>query len=250
MPSTVGNISIIEGRGTRAAVFGTVIGLAPAVVLGSLPFLLTDEPVVREQPAGYAVFALWYASPYLLTFIASKEKSPGVRGGLLAAFGILSFAACFSSMSLVSMALLPATLVIFFAAASSLTVSVRPLAATLLALLAGLVIATAVSLSFFVLFFGFQDPEARCWVLTQGTDGQPTWEARPNIGGPGILGVGPLSGSERGVCVSDVISNSEAAMSMGFLAIAFIGTLLISIRHRLLYGSHRALLNLKGRRYP
>lgn len=245
MPSTMGNIRSIEGRGTRAAVFGTVIGLVPAVVLGSLPFLFADEPVVREQLVGNAVFALWYASPYLLTFMASKEKRPGVRGGLLTAFGILSFAACFSSLSLVSMALLPATFVIFFAAARSLTVSVRPLAATLLALLAGLLVATAVALSFFALFFGIQAPEARCWVLTLGTDGQPTWEIRPNIGGPGSLGVGPLSGAERGVCVSDIVSNYEAAMSMGFLAIAFAGTLLISIRRRLLPCSRRILLHFK-----
>ena len=245
MPSTMNNISGIEGRGTRAAVLGTVIGLIPAVILGSLPFLLADEPMVREQLTGNAVFALWYASPYLLTFIASKERRPGVRGSLLTAFGMLSFAACFSSMSLVSIVLLPATFVIFFAAARSFTVSVRPLTPTLLALLAGLVVASAVGLSFFALFFGIQDPEARCWVLTPGTDGQPIWETRPNSGGPGSLGVGPLSGTERSVCVSDIISNSEAAMSMGFLAIAFAGTLLISIRRRLLPCSRRVLLHFK-----
>ena len=175
--------------------------------------------------------------------MASREKRPGVRGGLLTAFGILSLAACFSSMSLIGMALLPATFVIFFAAARSLAVSVRPLVATLLALLAGLFVATAVGLSFFALFFGIEDPEARCWVLTMGTDGQPVWESRPNAGGAGSLGVELLGGSERGVCVSDIISSSEAAVGMGFLAIAFMGTLLISTRGRLLYCSRRAILH-------
>ena len=243
--TAIGNTSAIEGRGTRAAVLGTVIGLVPAIVLGSLPFLLAEEPVVREQLAGNAVFALVYTSPYLLTLMASMERRPGVRGGLLTAFGILSLAACFSSMSLVSMALLPATFVIFFAAARSLAVSVRPLATTLLALLAGLLVAAAVGLSFFALFFGIEDPEARCWVLTTGTDGQPVWESRPNTGGAGSLGVGPLSGIERGVCVSDIISSSEAAIGMGFLATAFMGTLLISTRGRLLHCSRRVLLHFR-----
>ena len=185
------------------------------------------------QLAGNTVFALVYASPYLLTLIASKEKRPAVRGGLLAALGILSLAASFSELSLVTIVLLPATFVILFAAARSLTASIRPLTMTLLAAVAGLAVAATVGLSFFALW-GIQDPEVRCWVLIRGADGQSIWESRPNIGGPGTLNVGRLSGNERGVCVSDIISDSEAAMSIGVLAIAFLGTLLISRRRWLL----------------
>ena len=227
MPSRTGETGSTAGRGTRAAVVGAVSGLVPAIVIGSLRFLLADEPQYAEQLAGNAVFVLVYASPYLLTLIASREQRPAVRGGLLATLGILSFAASFSSLSLVTIALLPATFVIWFAAARSLTASVRPLATTLLAAIAGLVVAATVGLSFFALF-GIQDPEVRCWVLTRGADGQSFWESRPNVGGPGTLGVGLLRGNERGVCVSDIISSWEAAISIGILATSFLGTLLIS----------------------
>ena len=231
MPPGTGDTGSTAGRGTRAAVVGAVAGLVPAIVIGSLRFILADEPQHAEQLAGNAVFVLVYASPYLLTLMASQEKRPAVRGGLLAALGILSFAASFSSMSLVTIALLPATFVIWFAAARSLTAAVRPLAMTLLAAIAGLAVAATVGLSFFVLVFGIQDPEVRCWVLTRGADGQSVWESRPNVSSsPGGMSVGPLSGSERGVCVSDIISTSEAAMSIGILAIAFLSTLLISKR--------------------
>ena len=227
MPPGTGETGSTAGRGTRAAVVGAVAGLVPAIVIGSLRFLLADEPQHAEQLGGNAAFVLVYASPYLLTLIASREQSPAVRGGLLAALGILSFAASFSSMSLVTIALLPATFVIWFAAARSLTASVRPLAATLLAAIAGLAVAATVGLSFFALF-GIQDPEVRCWVLTRDADGQSVWESRPNVSSnPGGMSVGLLGGDERSVCVSDIISTSEAAMSIGILAIAFLGTLLI-----------------------
>ena len=234
------------GRGTRAAVVGAVMGLVPAMVLGSLRFLLADGPERIEGIVGNIVFGLVYASPYLLTLIVSREKSPAVRGGLLVALGLLSFVASFSSLSLVTIVLLPATFVIWFAAVRSLTVSVRPLATTALATLAGLVFAATVGFGFFVLF-GIEEDQARCWVLFQGPDGRYEWESRPNVGGPVGLSPGPLSGgpamvtydegvtwqrvgpsvSSRGYCTSDIITNIEAAMSMGVLAAAFLAMVLI-----------------------
>ncbi len=234
MPSGMRDADSKAGRGTRAAVVGAVAGLVPAIALGGLRFFLSEEPERAEQLAGNAVFALVYASPYLLTLMASREKRPAVRGGLLAAIGLLSLVASFSTFSLVSVVLLPATFVIWFAAARSLTASVRPLTATLLAAIAGLAVAATVGLSFFALF-GIQDPEARCWVSTRGADGQSVWESRSNVSSsPGGMSAGILTGTERGVCVSDIISNSEAAMSIGILAIAFLGALLVSRREWLL----------------
>ena len=80
--------------------------------------------------------------------------------------------------------------------------------------------------------FGIHDPEVRCWVSSHSADGQSVWESRPNIGGLGTLGVGPLSGDTRSFYVSDIISDSEAAMSVGVLASAVLTTLLISMRRR------------------
>lgn len=233
-------------RGTRAAVVGALMGLVPAILLGSLRFLLAEGPERTEELVGNIVFTLVYASPYLLTLMASREKRPAVRGGLLAALGLLSLVAGFSSMSLVSLVLLPATFAIWFAAIKSLTVSVRPLTMTLFGTLAGLLVAGTVGFSFFALF-GIQDDEDRCWVLFHDSDGQSHWESRPNVGGPTGLSPGPMSGgpamvtydggvtwqrtgplvSSRGFCTSDIISNTEAAMSMGVLAAAFLGMILI-----------------------
>ena len=241
LPSGTENTGSITGRGNKAAVVGAIIGLVTAIIIGSLRFLLAEEPEYLEQLAGNTALALVYASPYLLTLIVSKERIPAVRGGLLAAFGFLSFVASFSSLSLVTIILIPATFVIWVAAARSLATSDRSLAVTLTATIAGLVVAATVGLSFFALF-GIQDSEARCWVLSQGTDGQSIWEPRPNIGGPGTLSVGLLSGNTRSFCVSDIISNTEAAMSTGILAIAFLGTHLISMRRRLLSCGHGSRL--------
>ena len=241
------------GPGTRAAVIGAVLGIVPALGLGSLRFLLAEGPESAAQITGNVAFALVYLSPYLLALIASRLRDPGVRGGLLAAIGLLSLAASFSSMALVTVVLLPATFVIWFATARSITAPGRRLAAFVPSMVAGLLIATAVGFGFFTLF-GMQDAEARCWALYQGSDGQTRWESTPNVGGPGALATGPLyggpvmvsddggatwrvehrSGHVRSFCVSDVITNTEAVMSIGVLAAALLGMALAS---RLLGGA-------------
>ena len=223
------------------------MGLVPAMILGSLRFLLAEGPERTEELVGNIVFVLVYASPYLLTLMAAKEKRPTFRGGLLAALGLLSLVASFSSMSLVTLVLLPATFVIWFAAVRSLTASVRPVAMTFLGTLAGLLLTGTVGFSFFALF-GIQDDEDRCWVLSYDSEGQSRWESVPNVSGPEGLSpgpllsggpamvtyddgvtwqrTGPLAGS-RGFCTSDIISNTEAAMSMGVLIVTFLGMILI-----------------------
>ncbi len=151
-------------RGARAAVIGAVAGIIPAIGLGCLRVLNSEPPEVAAQLAGNVAFALVYASPYLLTFMASRARDPGVRGGLLAAIGLLSLVASFSDMSLVTVVLLPATFVLWFAAARSLSASGRPLATSAPAAIVGLLIATTVALGIFALW-GIQDDEARCWVF-------------------------------------------------------------------------------------
>ena len=166
--------------------------------------------------------------------MASGARDPGVRGGLLAAIGLLSLVASFSTFSLVSVVLLPATFVLWFAAARSLAASGRPLATSVPAAVVGLLIVATVALGFFALW-GIQDDEDRCWVLSYDSDGQSRWESRPNVGGPGSLNPGPLSGgpamvshdggvtwqregplvSSRGHCTSDIITDTEAALGMG-----------------------------------
>ena len=212
-----------SARGTGAAVVGAAIGLVTVTVLATLIFLIDDAPDFTGGPVGSLALTLVYASPYLLTLLASRVNSPGTRGGLLLAFGLLSFAASFSAViSTVTLVLLPATLVVWFAAARSLTVSARSLAATAIAVIAGILIAATVGLSWLTLF-AFADPEPRCWVLTLGTDGRHVWEARPDLVKQGEELTISLGGFDReGSCVGDTISYPEAGVSAGLLAIAFV----------------------------
>ena len=140
--SSAGDSGRNAGRGTTAAVVGAVIGLVTVAVLGSLIFVLHDEPGLTVHFAGKIALTLVYASPYLFALIASRARRPATRGGLLLAFGLLSLAASFSSVvSPITLVFLPATFAIWFAAARSLTASVRPLAATFSATILGLAVA-------------------------------------------------------------------------------------------------------------
>ena len=140
------------GRGTKAAVVGAIIGLVPAVGLGCARVLNSEPPEVAAQLAGNIAFALVYASPYLLALMASRAQDPGVRGGLLTAITLLSLLASFSAFSLVSVILLPATFALGFAAARSLAASGRPLATSVPAAFAGMLIVATVALGFFALW--------------------------------------------------------------------------------------------------
>ena len=213
-----------DGRGRRLAVIGAVAGLVPAAVLGSLPFLNADGPEAITEIAGNAAFALMYLSPYTLAVVGSRVSSPATRGGFLAAVGLLSLVASFSLfLSLVSLVLLPATVLIWIAAIRSLTKSGSSLTGAIPAAVAGLLISALIGFSFFTLLL-IQEPEAGCWVLTLGDDGQYHWESRPNVGKrPGSLSSGPLTGHDRrSSCTSDVITNTEAAVTIGILVVAFL----------------------------
>ena len=217
------NSDAFEGRGALAAKVAALIGLVPAIFLGSLRFILSEEPEGSKELAGSVVLALTFAAPYLLALMASQVRRPEARGALLAVVGLLSLVASFSALvSPVTLVLLPATFAIWFAAARSLTASVSPFATTAFAAVAGFLIAALVGLSFIALLW-LGDPEPRCWVLTLGVDGEYVWEERPNVGGPGGLSAGVLSGTDRNSsCVSDIITNSEAGVSAGLLAAAFL----------------------------
>ena len=60
-------------------------------------------------------------------------------------------------------------------------------------------------------------------MLTLGAEGEYVWESRPNVGGPGGLSAGLLSGHDReSSCVSDIITNGEAGVGVGLLATTFL----------------------------
>ena len=214
-----------SGRGQRAAVVAGLLGLVPAVGLGSLRFVLAEEPEAQAQVAGNLAFTLLYVSPYLITLAISRTHDPAVRGALLLALGLLSMVASFSSLAGVAVVLLPATVAIFVASVKSLRVADHAVGRAAPTLLAGLVGVAVIGLSFYAMF-GLQADEACCWALTRGSDGQDAWLAQPVIGGPNELALRAGPSVSRSLCTSDIITNSEAAFGMGILAVAafsFIG---------------------------
>ena len=216
-------------RGARAALVGSILGAVPAVALGFLRFALSEEPESFPQLAGHIAFTLVYLVPYVLVLTAGAAPNPGVRGGLLLALGLLSLTASFSAFSLVTLAFLPATFVIWFAAVRSLTVARRPLATTLPATVAGLLIAATVGFGFYTLLLA-QDPEPRCWAQTRGPDGWSRWESQPSPKNPDVLSATVTGGGfgGRSFCTSDIITNTEAATSIGVLAVAFLIMLVVA----------------------
>ncbi len=217
-----------QKRGARAAIVGSAAGIVPAISLAFYWFS-SQEPHVAAQRLGYVAWALLFLSPYVLAFVASRVRDPGVRGGLLLGMGLLSLIGTFSTFSIIAFVFLPATFVIWFAAVRSLTVAKRPLGTAIPATVAGLLIAAIVGFGFFsLLWTQHQDMEVRCWVLTQGPDGHSRWESRPNVGEQGTISVGPLTGGERSICISGIIPNSGAVMSIGAVAIAILAMLMIS----------------------
>ena len=208
-------------RGTQAAVVGSILGIVPAVALGFLRFVLSEEPESFPQLAGHIAFTLVYVAPYALVLIAGAAQNPGVRGGLLLALGLLSLVASFSAFSLVTLAFLPATFVIWFAAVRSLTVARRLPSTALPAAVAGLMIAATVGFGFYTLLVA-QDPEPRCWTQTRGPDGQSSWESLPDPKTPRVLNATVSGGGTRSFCTSDITTNTEAATSIGVLAAAFL----------------------------
>lgn len=212
------NSDAIEGRGALAAEVAALMGLVPAIILGAVTFFPLEEPSVSEQLAGKAVMSLVWAAPYVLALMASQVRRPGARGGLLAVLGLLSLAASFSALlSPVTLVFLPATFAIWFAAARSLTASVRPFATTAFAAVAGILVAALVGLSYFALLW-LGESEPACWVKSLGADGRYVWEAVPDVARQGEAQGVTLSGT--GTCVSDIITTAEAGVSAGLLVLA------------------------------
>ena len=209
------------GRGTRAALVGAVVGLVTAIALGSSQFLVGERPEAAAQLPGYTALTLIYLSPYVFALIASRVHDSGIRGGLLVAVGLLSLASSLSLLffSVVTVIFLPATFLILFAGARSLSTADRLLATAVPATVVGLFMAAIVSLSFFALLW-MQDEEIRCWQLLQGPDGQFRWETYEGSSS------GPFSGAKQFSC-TDIFTNAEIAMSMGILAIALLSILVV-----------------------
>ena len=68
------------GRGRNITLIGGIVGLVAALGLGSLRFINSEPPEMRAQVFGNLVFALVYATPYLIAIGLSRVHHPGTRG--------------------------------------------------------------------------------------------------------------------------------------------------------------------------
>ncbi len=188
-------------RGAQAARVGAVVGLVSAVAPVALRLISSESPEASARVPGTVAFTLVYASPSLLALMASSVQSPGVRGGLLAAIvGLLALGAGFSIPSSVALLLLPPTFVLWFAAARSLAAARHPLRTSLPAVVVGLLIAAPAGFGFIALF-AVQDDELRCWVASDAVS----------------------------FCASDVVTTTEAGLSIGAVALSLLGMLFVSL---------------------
>ena len=225
---------MIERDAHRLAVLGGTLGLLAATGLGALRLFGSDGPLLKEGLFGDSVFALVYMTPYLLTFAASRVAHPAARGGLLMALGILSLLASFSTFSLVTVILLPATAAIWMSAAWSLRAPERRLLLAPPYFAVGLVCGAVVVFTF-VALFALQADESRCWTLTRLEEGAEEWRSRPNQGGPDRVVMVSGPGDIRSTCTSDIITNSEATRALAFLSVAallFVGAARLPLPYR------------------
>ena len=213
------NAPTIHSDARRLTFFGGTIGLLASAALGSLRIFGDGAPLAQERLFGDAVFALVYMSPYLLTLLASRAGHPAARGGLLMALGILSLVASFSTFSLVTVVLLPATGAIFLAAVLSLRTPGRRLLITPPYFAVGLVCGAAVGFSF-VALFAIEADEPRCWTLVRVKEGAEEWQSRPYQGGANRIEMASGPGDIRSTCTSDIITRSEGTRAVVILSAA------------------------------
>lgn len=225
-------------RGQRASVIAGLLGLIPALGLGSLRFINGEPPEVSEELAGNIVFALVMVAPYLLALAVARIRIPAARGGLLLALGMLSLAATFSALSGVTVILFPATVALIFAAFRSLWGTGPQIIRIPLFLAPGLLGAAAIAFGFYALFqLGADEP--RCWMLTM-VEGREEWQsmAVPPRSETGSMRMGPFGPEvKKAICTSDIITNQEAALGLagvgaGFLVLIAISRLRLPGRQR------------------
>lgn len=207
------------------AVIAAILGMIPAIGLGPMKFLNAGEPQASAEITGTVALVLLYASPYSFTLMVSRVREPSVRGGILIALGLLSLIASLSILvSGITIVFLPATILIWIAAIRSLRASERTVTAMAVPAVVGLIVSSLVVLGFFMMTT-IEEPEARCWELVDGhwksqaIDGETY---RVDRAGDRIsIGMSGSSGS-RSTCISDVITNAEASMTIGVLVVAFL----------------------------
>ena len=207
-----------------------LMGLVPAVVLGLLRAVNMDGPISKDTVPGDIVFTIVYASPYLVALYASRLSQAAPQASLLLTATLLSLAASFSALSGVTLALLPATVLLGLATVRAFRASEKRWAWKSAVALGAIIGAALIGGSFFTLFLR---DDARCWEFTEYNDGRATWRSVPvpatGPSGPISLLAAPEDAiSQEAFCLSDVITPSEALGGLGGLAVGLFAVAVLS----------------------
>ncbi len=212
-----GTASPVKPPYSRLIMSGALMGLAPAI---GLVILRSTEDVFRlrwELFPGDVVFAIIFASPYIVAVCAWKLNTDRARAPLLLSAAVLSLTVSFSALSGVTLLLLPATIVLGIAAFQ--TFKAPGLGLTRKGLLVLLAIASSLTIvaAFLALYTG---DDARCWRFLEYADGRTVWSSIsvPAGGADGPHTLPPLSEGAVGSgvnCTSDIITSSEALFGLG-----------------------------------
>ena len=216
---------------SRLIIVGALMGFAPSI---GLIILRSTEDVLRlrwELFPGDVVFAIIFASPYILAVYAWTLSTNRARAPLLLSAAVLSFIFSFSALSGVTLLLLPAAMVLGIAAFLTFRASgfglIRKGLLFLPAIASGLIIVTA----FLALY---RSDDARCWRFWEYADGGAVWSGVPvpagGADGPHTLTPLPEGAVGGGVnCTSDIITPFEALAGLGIWCV---GILVLAVASR------------------
>ena len=146
---------------SRFVVTGALLGLVPSLSISVL-HAVGDGGFEWELVPGDIVFAIIYASPYLVALYASTLTNPRSQVPLYLATTLLSLVASFSTFSGVTLFLLPVTIVLAVAAVTACRASDASMIRKTVLSLESLVVAMFIVEAFFTLYLNEDD---RCWNL-------------------------------------------------------------------------------------
>jgi hypothetical protein len=214
-------------RGTApVALLGAVLNALAALVFGGLHLLHEVPPLRAVLWPGAVTLAAVYALPAALAAMALRGRRPAALLGA----GLLGLPLAFTAMSGVSLVLV-VPVVCYLIGYMAWTPRPRLGAGAV----AGIAITVAAGMAAFVLLFASPVGGATgyCYSWTEDLAGRRSFsQARPDASidpgrrsGSGSLSVAPGVGAAGAGCISDVVTPTEAALSLGAAAIALAASL-------------------------
>ncbi len=208
MTATTGTL---PARPLAFGTLGAVLGLGGALVITAVAVVALG-PEAPSERLGFLGLAAVFAGPFALALFA-RSRSGWLRAGVWVGAGILGLGMSFTSMTGVTLLLVPAALLLMFAGIREW----KEGAGRLRPVLPMLAVVGIAAISFLAMFLL---PTPGCWELHRA--GTTMWwvnqPARPSIE--------LRPGEELGRCSSDTVTLPEAGLSAGVWVLGASGLVL------------------------